>query len=199
MSSLPSSSPDVAVKLNIMNRQLSVKNKEYLVYLAEILTDEAKVDKSLLVLLADLRLKYCCEKKDANDILMILLELAGLDKHADSLRDPNQIRPPKLEDYRYIPVKKCELIAMRSCLVKLVSSLGSEALLRTLLETLCHNSDSNPQNCSCILVLFRDLERRGFISTGRLEFIYKVLESDDQFTNVRYILGKCYRVYTLCV
>ncbi|XP_019864349.1 PREDICTED: RNA-binding protein 33-like [Amphimedon queenslandica] len=187
MSSLPSSSPDVAVILNTMNRQLSVKDKESLVYLAEILTNEAKDDKSLLTLLADLRHKYCYEKKDANDILRILLELAELKRYADSLRDPNQFRPPKLEDYRYIPDEKCKLVGMRSCLVKLVSSL-TKPLLRTLLEMLCHEIDSNPENYTSIYILFRELEQKAIISPGRLKFIYKILENDAQFANVRYIL-----------
>ena len=194
---MSSSSPDVAVKLNTMNRQLSVKNKEYLVYLAEILIDGASRDKSLLVLLADLGVKF--EKEECPDILSNLLELAGLNKQADFLRHLNHIRPPKLlEECKYVTKEDCKLVSMRSFLIKLVSSLSKDSL-RTLLEFLCLKSESNPQNYTCILVLFRELERRAFISTGRLEFIYKVLESDDQFTNVRYILGKYYRVYILCV
>ena len=197
-SKMSSSSPDIATKVNNIDRQLSVKDKERLVYLAEVLVNEANKDKSLIVLLADLRHKYCCEKEDSYDILRILLELAGLKKYADILRPQNQFMPPRLENYQYIPDEKCKIVSMRSCLIKLVSSLTTDSL-RILLETLCHNIDSNPENYTSIYVLLRELEQRAIISPGRLEFIYEVLEKDDQFANVRKILGKNHRVYTMCV
>ncbi|XP_019862332.1 PREDICTED: trithorax group protein osa-like [Amphimedon queenslandica] len=180
---MSSSSPDVAKTLVTMDRQLSVKDKDSLVYLAEILTNGASRDKSLLTLLGD---KFV--KEERPDILRNLLELAGLNKHADSLRHLNHTRPPKLlEECQYVTKENCKLVGMRSCLIKLVSALSTDQL-RTLLEILCHNSDSNPENYACIYILFRELEQKAIISPGRLEFIYEILENDSQFASVRRIL-----------
>ncbi|XP_019862266.1 PREDICTED: uncharacterized protein LOC109590835 [Amphimedon queenslandica] len=186
-SSLRKGKADITTQINQIDQKLSKKEKGSFLYLVEVLAKEADPSKSLIALLGDLRHKYCHEKDDSIDILRIILDKAKLKKYADILCPPNQFRPPTLENYQYISEHECKLVAMRSCLINLVCSLTKD-LLRTLLETLCLKSDSNPENYTCIYTLLRELEQRATISPGRLEFISEVLEEDDRFASVRHII-----------
>ena len=180
---------DIATTVNKINNELSVKDKEDLVYLVEILIPEYATNKTLLWLLGELGRRYCTDRGDARHLLVALLEKAGLDKHADNLRSSEELRPPTLEQYKYISGEKCQRASMRSSLIKLRHGLNADTL-QILLQMLCLNIESNPDNYENIYELFRELEQKAEISPGNLGFIIVVLKRDAKFTNVVHILGE---------
>lgn len=183
---------DIATTLTTVNRinsELSAKDKEDLVYLVEVLIPEYATNKSVLWLLGELGRKYCTDRGDAGHLLVALLQKAGLDKHADNLRSPEELRPPTLEQFKYINEEKLQRVSMRSSLIKLRHGLSADTL-QILLQMLCLKIESNPDNYENIYKLFRELEQKAEISPGNLGFIIVVLKSDAKFTNVVHILGE---------
>ena len=180
---------DIATTVNKINNELSVKDKEDLVYLVESLIPEYATNKTLLWLLSELGRRYCTDRGDARHLLVALLQKAGLDKHADNLRSPEELRPPTLEQFKYINEKKLQQMSMRSSLIKLRHGLNADTL-QSLLQTLCFKMESNPDNYNNIYKLFRELEQEVKISPSNLGFIIDVLTSDPKFTNVVHILGE---------
>ena len=172
-----------------INGELSVKDKEDLVYLVEILIPEYATNKALLWLLGELGRIYCTDRGDARHLLVALLDKAGLRKHADNLRSSEELRPPTLEQYKYISEEECQRASMRSSLIKLRHGLNADTL-QILLQMLCLNIESNPDNYENIYKLFRELEQKAEISPGNLGFIIDVLTSNPKFTNVVHILGE---------
>ena len=172
-----------------INGELSVKDKEDLVYLVEILIPEYATNKALLWLLGELRRIYCTDRGDARELLVALLQKAGLDKHADNLRSPKELRPPTLGQYKYITEEKLQQMSMRSSLIKLRHGLNADTL-QILLQMLCLKIESNPDNYENIYKLFRELEQKAEIFPGNLGFVIVVLKSDAKFTNVVHILGE---------
>ena len=176
---------DIATTVNKIDSELSVKDKEDLVYLAELLIPEYAMNKTLLWLLTELGRKYYPDRGDARELLLALLWKAGLGLQADNLRSPKELRPPTLCQFKYITEKKFQQMSMRSSLIKLRHGLSADTL-QSLLQTLCFKMESNPDNYENIYELFRELEQKAEISPGNLGFI-DVLGSDEKFANVVHI------------
>ena len=173
---------DIVTTVNKIDSELSVKDKEDLVYLAEVLIPKYATNKTLLWLLGELGRKYCTDRGDAGQLLVALLNKAGL---VDNLRSPKELRPPTLEQFKYISKEKCQRASMRSSLIKLRHGLNADTL-QSLLQMLCFKMESNPDNYENIYELFRELEQKAEISPGNLGFI-DVLGSDEKFANVVHI------------
>ena len=182
---------DIATTVNKIDSKLSVKDKEDLVYLVEILIPEYATNKTVLWLLTELGRKYCPDRGDARELLVALLNKAGLRLQADNLRSPKELRAPTLEQFKYINEEKLQRVSMRSSLIKLRHGLDlSGDSLQSLFQILCFKMESNPDNYRNIYELFRELEQKAEISPGNLGFIIVVLKNDAKFANVVHILGE---------